>query len=62
MPYDRRFGPEVFVFLDNEAFSRLSVEERVAYLRKAVEAVKSGKRVITPNTPHYLKAAGRLAS
>ena len=62
MPDDRRFGPEVLVLLDNEAFSRLSVEERIAYLRKAVEAIKNGTRIITPNTPHYLKAAKRLAS
>jgi len=60
MPYDARFGSDVLVFLENEAFSRLSTEERNAYVQGAVEAVKSGTRMITPNTPHYLKAAASV--
>ena len=56
MAYDSRYSPGVLVFMDNAAFSRLSELEKAAYLQKAVRAMRSGTRVITPN-PLLLKSA-----
>ena len=56
MAYDPRYSPGVLVFMDNAAFSRLSEQEKAAYLQKAVRAMRSGTRVITPN-PYLLKSA-----
>jgi len=50
MTDDQRFGENVLVFMDNEAFSRLSSEERTAYLRRTTLAMKSGTPIITPKT------------
>ena len=50
MVYDHRFGEGVLVFMDNQAYIRLSDSERNAYLQKMIQAVKGGQRVITPPT------------
>jgi hypothetical protein len=53
--------PAALVFLDNEAFFKLSYQEKLAYLQKAMDAVKSGTPIVTsnikdvPGTPDYLK-------
>jgi len=53
--------PAVLVFLDNEAFSKLSYQQKLAYLQQAMDAVKSGTPIVTSNikdvagTPDYLK-------
>ena len=41
-------SPNVFVFLDNEAFSKLPQAEKLAYLARAAEAVKTGVLIVTP--------------
>jgi len=51
MTDDHRFGENVLVLPDNEAFSQLSHRERAAYIEKAVRAMRSGVGVITPKTP-----------
>jgi hypothetical protein len=51
MTDDQRFGEDVLVFMDNETFSRLSGDERAAYLKRAAQVIKSGMPVITPKTP-----------
>jgi hypothetical protein len=51
MTDDHRFGENVLVLPDNEAFSQLSQYERAAYIEKAVRAMRSGIGVITPKTP-----------
>ena len=50
MTDDQRFGENVLVFMDNETFSRLSSDERAAYLRRTALAMKSGTPIITPKT------------
>jgi hypothetical protein len=50
MTDDQRFGEDVLVFMDNEAFSRLSSDERAAYLRRTTLAMKGGIPIITPKT------------
>jgi hypothetical protein len=35
--------------MSNEDFQRLSIAEKIAYLNRAVEALKSGQSVTTPN-------------
>ena len=53
--------PTPLVFLDNEAFARLSYQQKLAYLQRAMDAVKSGTPIVTSNikdvagTPDYLK-------
>ena len=37
--------------MTNEEFQRLSTEEKIAYLRQAVEALQDGQAVTTPNGP-----------
>jgi hypothetical protein len=50
MVYDHRFGEGILVFMDNQAFARLSEAERAAYLKTTMQAVRSGTRCITPAT------------
>jgi hypothetical protein len=51
MTDDHRFGENVLVLPDNEAFLQLSEGERAAYIEKAVRAMRSGIGLITPKTP-----------
>jgi len=39
----------VFVLMSNAEFEKLSTERKIAYLTTAVEALKSGKAMATPN-------------
>jgi hypothetical protein len=39
----------VFVLLNNTEFEKLSTDRKAAYLATAVEALKSGKAMATPN-------------
>jgi len=39
----------VFVLMNNVEFEKLSTERKVAYLATAMEALKSGKAMATPN-------------
>jgi hypothetical protein len=43
--------PPAFVLMDNEEFQKLSTDEKAAYLIRAVEALKNGNPVVTPNGP-----------
>jgi hypothetical protein len=50
MVYDHRFGEGILVFMDNQAYAQLSDSQRTAYLQTMIQAVRSGQRVITPET------------
>ena len=45
----------LFQLLDNDAFDKLSTEEKAKYIEQAAQAMKNGALLDTPNTPHYLK-------
>jgi hypothetical protein len=37
--------------MSNEEFQKLSTAEKIAYLNKAVAALKNGEAMVTPNGP-----------